>query len=175
MKKAIIYLFSGTGNTRYVANSIKTELTKQNTSTDIVEVSRPFSLEKQPSDYDIIGFGYPIHAFNCPKIMVDFVQALKICPDKYTFIFKTSGEPFKLNNASSYLLKNVLITKGISINYEQHILMPYNIMFRYNDHIVKQMLIYMHALTKVLAIKITNRSSMRIKYNIFHILTSFIF
>ena len=44
--------------------------------------------------------------------------------------------------------------KGYTVSYEQHYLMPYNIMFRYPDALAKQMYIYVKSHTKVLAHRI---------------------
>jgi NAD-dependent dihydropyrimidine dehydrogenase PreA subunit len=175
MRNAIIYTFSGTGNTMLAAKSIKKELSMLDIIADIVEISNPYQLDKQPSDYDIVGIGYPIHAFNCPKIVIDFIKSLSISEKKYTFVFKTSGEPFKFNYASSYILKRALIKEGLDINTEMHILMPYNIVFRYKDELVKQMLKYMYAMTKVLAIKISKAEQDMRKFNIRQIILSYVF
>jgi len=175
MKKAIIYIFSGTGNTTYSANKIKSALEKSDIHTDVVDISIPFKLDKQPCDYDIVGVGYPIHAFNCPKIVIDFINRLEKTKSKYTFVFKTSGEPFWMNNASSYLLEKALNKKGLSINQEMHFLMPYNIIFRYKKAIVKQMLTYLDAMTNVFALKVANQEENPPVYHFLTLLTAFIY
>ena len=90
---------------------------------------------------DAIGIGYPVYAFNTPKIVHDFVKQLPPGENKIAFIFKTAGEPFYWNNASSSLLVRNLKKKGYRAVFERHFLMPYNIIMRYPEALIKQMVI----------------------------------
>ena len=112
MKKAIIYVFSGTGNTRLVANKIAEELINQGINTTVFDVRKPILDVPNPNQYDIALFGYPIHAFNTPKFFLDFIKQLPRVKEMSTYIFKTSGEPFHINNASSFSLVRKLKKHG---------------------------------------------------------------
>ncbi len=142
MKTAIIYLFTGTGNTRIAGDLIAGQLAKHNTRTTIYELKQPFENIPDPNQFDMVGFGYPVHAFNTPRFFLDFVKKLPDTNKKTAFVFKTSGEPFALNNASSRPLIRLLEKKGFVPVSDRHMLMPYNIIFRYPDAMVKQM--YLH-------------------------------
>ncbi len=175
MKKTIIFVFSGTGNTLRVANYFKEAFENREISTDIIQISRN---EKMPdvSEYDCIGLGYPIHAFNTPAIFYDYIKKL---PDsqqnKKCFVFKTSGEPFKINNSSSEKLFRLLKKKGYVPSNEIHILMPYNIIFRYPEGVAAQMDYYAHQMAKKETDCILKGVKTKIKHGIFSQFASFVF
>lgn len=164
MKKAIIYFFSGTGNTKIVAEEIMNELNSIDILTDIYDIRSPFINIPDPNSCDFVGFGYPIHAFNTPQFFLQFINRLPEVKNLPTFIFKTSGEPFRFNNASSWSLIRKLRKKGYLPLLDEHLLMPYNIMFRYPKEIVKHMYLHNIKLTKVIAKKIIKQESFLPKY-----------
>ena len=207
-KRAIIYVFSGTGNTFITAEKAAKALSEKGIQTDLYRVctqdsdlyqsafyrfdcngsltaqcpaslnlrseddhvsekevqgcliSEEFGIVPDPNSYDLAGFAYPIHAFNTPQIFLRFVKHLPVLdPDKtgsLGFIFKTSGEPFKPNASSSYTLSRFLKKKGYIPCIDMHILMPYNIMFRYPDAMAKQMYLHMETLVSKLADEVSN-------------------
>lgn len=150
MKTALIYVFSGTGNTRLVADMLSGLFSSRGIKAVIYDVKAGGS-PPPPGDYDYIGFGYPVYAYNLPEIFYRFAQSLPRVSGKKAFIFKTSGEPFSMNRTSSYKLVKLLRGKGYDVVLEQHVLMPYNILFRYPDALVKQMYLYSEALCGLLA------------------------
>ncbi len=174
MQKAIIYFFSGTKNTKIVAENIKNELNTQGIKTDVFDIRLPLINIPNPNDYDFIGFGYPIHAFNTPQFFLKFIKDLPEVNRIPTFIFKTSGEPFRFNNASSWSMIRILRKKGYLPLLDEHLLMPYNIMFRYPKDISKYMYKHNLILAKVIAKKIINKKSYLHRYNIITILFMYI-
>ena len=175
MATAIIYVFSGTGNTLTVARMIQRSFKKRGVSTTLYALKEPHDPPPSPADYDYVGFGYPIHAFNCPQIFLRFVNSLPDIQNKSTFIFKTSGEPFRFNDASSYRLYRTLINKGFKVFKDMHLLMPYNIMFRYKDSLVKQMLQYNKALCHHLVAQLLDDQQDRLRYHLHHRIISILF
>jgi flavodoxin/Pyruvate/2-oxoacid:ferredoxin oxidoreductase delta subunit len=173
----IIYYFTGSGNTRICAQDLKRHLEEEKIATDLYEFKEPNSSFPDPDAYDIIGIGYPIHAFNVPKPFLKFIKSFKKTnkPDKRVFIFKVSGEPFKANSASSYWLVKHLKDKGYKPTLEKHFLMPYNIMFRYKEEIAKQMYLYLDALTKMYSLKIERNQEEKMKFPLKGHLYSFFF
>ncbi|MCR4662171.1 MAG: EFR1 family ferrodoxin [Clostridia bacterium] len=131
--KAIIYVFSGTDNTRKVSKLFKAEFEKNEIQTDLYDVTNDYTDIPNPNDYDYVIFSYPIHAFNAPAIMQDFAKKLPDLENKKYFIIKTSGEPLKLNNSSSNVLVRILKKKCYSLVGEYHYIMPYNMVFRHTD------------------------------------------
>ena len=155
MKKVIIYCFSGTGNTKKVCGMIAEELKNYDHETEIFSITYDAYKNKEfpnPNDYDLIGLAYPGHAFNAPELFNKFVKRLpKAEKHQRAFIIKTSGEPFAVNNSASQYSKRALRRKGYKFTYEKHYLMPYNIMFRYPNGLVKQMYLYSELMAKVSA------------------------
>ena len=115
MKILIIY-FSGTGNTRKVAEKYAECFHQLGHEAELVSVD---GLPKNKTltdefltklkEADIVGFGYPVHAFNAPSVMLKLAKFLPKQPKaKRAFIFNTSGEPLKLNNISSIKLNGMI-------------------------------------------------------------------
>jgi len=175
MRKAVIYVFSGTGNTRYAADKIAEALTAYDVNTTVWETRAPFDDIPDPNDYDIVGFGYPVHAFNAPKFFLKFVKSLPKVNNKQAFIFKTSGEPFRINGASSLTLTYILKRKGFKPMLDRHLLMPYNIMFRYDDALAKQMYLHTAQISAPIAYKIAQNQKENMRYNIFAAAVMYVF
>ena len=131
---AIIYVFSGTGNTMRICSLYKKEFEKHGIETTLYSVQSDMSDFPDPESFDYVGFAYPIHAFNAPKIMLDFARKMKSVPHKQFFILKSSGEPLKINNVSSLRFVSILKRKGFVLQSEYHYVMPYNMIFRHTDY-----------------------------------------
>ena len=151
MKTAILYVFSGTGNTRAAAEMIAKALSGHAVEATVWNVRVPFAAAPDPNDFDIAGFGYPIHAFNTPQFVLRFAKTLPKVSGRPAFVFKTSGEPFHVNSASSMPLVRLLRKKGFRPMLERHLLMPYNIMFRYPDALAKQMYLHTRDMAELIA------------------------
>ena len=166
--KILICVFSGTGHTFLAARAIEKGFKEAGASVDLHAIKRPYKDLPDSSKYDYVGLGYPIHAFNAPKIFVDYCKLLpKTENNTKVFFFKTSGEPFHPNSASSILAYKSLKKKGYDIIQDTHMLMPYNIMFRYKDALAKQMYLYTMAMSKLIVKKILCGNFEHPKYNFF--------
>lgn len=136
---AIIYVFSGTGNTKKIAALYREEFERQGVETKLFNVTGKTDDIPDPKDFDYVGFAYPIHAFNAPHVMLDFAHALPKAEGKEYFILKSSGEPLKINNMSSYKFCGILRRKGYRLKSEYHYVMPYNMIFRHTDDMATRM------------------------------------
>lgn len=139
MKKAVIFVFSGTGNTLKIANLFKEEFERNSVATQIKSIEESVGAQIDVAGYDFIGIAYPIHAFNAPPIVLKFADGLPAADKKAFFILKTSGEPLKLNNISSLRLLSKLARKGYVLTNEYHYAMPYNMIFRHSDEMAFNM------------------------------------
>ena len=175
MPKAIIYVFSGTYHTLKTADMLRTHLEAGHVPASVIEVRQPTGDLQPPEEGDIVGFGYPVHAFNAPQLFLSFVRSLPNAQRNRAFIFKTSGEPFRINDASSYKLYKLLLKKGYDVVLETHLLMPYNIMYRYDDSLVKQMTLYSDAMCKQLTLRLLGGERDVLRYALRHRLASVIF
>ena len=166
--KIILYVFSGTGNTLAVAELYKKYLENGGNTVDIYRISAKSGEMPSPENYDLVGIGYPIHAFSAPEPAINFCKNIQIFTQnkedftengadftenkgvftqkKPAFIFKTSGEGLHLNDCSSQKCIKILQKRGYDVLSERHIVMPYNMIYRHNNSMAKHMWIYAHAL-----------------------------
>ena len=139
--RAILIYFTGTYNTRLLTKKIKDRLEKENYEVDVIEINKDSEI-KDVTNYDLVGFSYPIYGFNAPKAFDKYVKNLKLKQNQKCFIYKNSGETFAMNNSSSrYLKKIIKKNKAILIN-EKHYVMPYNIHFKFDNLFVKEIFEY---------------------------------
>lgn len=141
--RVALYVFSGTGNTLKVAALYKQYL---NAEVTVHRIAKRSPTPPAPADFDLIGFGYPIHAFSAPEPILKFAKALPELSGKQVFVFKTSGEGLHLNDGSSQKLIKILKDKGGDVLFERHYVMPYNMIYRHSDEMAKQMWIYTQAM-----------------------------
>lgn len=163
MKIAIVY-FSGTGNTEKVLKEFESFFKIQNNEVKMIKIE---SGEYIPTDIDILIIGYPVHAFNAPKIVLDYFNNISFFKEGLpTYIVKTSGEGLTLNNGSSNKLTSILKKKGITIFNEYHYLMPYNIIFRHSDKMAYKMGKTVLELIPLDAKEILDKKRIVIKYSL---------
>lgn len=174
--KVLLISFSGTGHTAKCGDFLKKHFEELGHKCDHYKIKSRSEFSYNFDDYDLVGFGYPIHAFNAPQAFVKFVKKLpKLKEKKNYFFFKVSGEPFAPNNASSYHSYLKLKRRNFNFIAEKHFLMPYNIMFRYKDEIAKQMYLYLDPLTKAFVLEILNEEKPeKIWYAPWHVVWSFL-
>ena len=138
-KNAIIYYFSGTGNTEKIINEYKRNFEENTINIILYRVTDNFENLPNPNDYDYVGLAYPIHGFNAPYPIFDLIKLFPKTKDKKIFILKTSGEPLSINNISSEPLMDRLNKKGYILTNEYHYVMPYNLVFRHTDEMAAKM------------------------------------
>lgn len=140
MMQAVIYCFSGTGNTWTVCKQYQRHFENNGVHCVLYPIGNESNVP-DPADFDFVGFAYPIHAFNAPYVLYKFVRALPRQNGKDFFIVKTSGEPLQFNNASSIHLCDKLKKRGFGkLTNEYHYVMPYNMIFRHTDLQAQKML-----------------------------------
>lgn len=74
MKKLAIYYFSGTGNTLRVCKLIKENFEELGGEADLINIDKPYASEVSPENYDVFAVAYPVHGFNAPQIVSDYVK-----------------------------------------------------------------------------------------------------
>lgn len=167
MKCLLIY-FTGTFNTRYVSRRLKEKLENAGYEVALYEID-PMNTERLDlSGYDLIGLGYPIYGYNAPWPFLKFIRHQKFPKGVRTFIYKNSGETEKVNDASSLFVWRKLKRSGAVIENEYHFLMPYNIHFRFQDDLVKEILDMDEKLYDILVYEISNKISNIKRYKLWH-------
>lgn len=126
MRKAVIFLFSGTGNTWFVAKRISLALIKKDIDTSIYSIDnlKKDEINKIIFENDLIIFGYPIYASYMPVPMLNFVEKINPVENKETAIFCTqmifSGDGAKV-------LDNIISKKGFVTHCAEHFNAPNNL------------------------------------------------
>ncbi len=84
----MIYHFSGTGNSEWVAKTLASL-----TNDEAVSITEAAKLNKpaMPSS-GMIGLVFPIYAWGAPKIMDEFISTLHIAADAYPYAVCTCGD-----------------------------------------------------------------------------------
>lgn len=136
----LLVYYTGTFNTRYVTGKVKARLEKEGWTVTTYEID-PLNMERLDfSPYDIIGLGSPIYGYAAPYPFLKFIRHQKFPKGIKAFIYKNSGESEHANDASSKFFLRKLHHDKVDIRNEYHFLMPYNIHFRFDDYLIREML-----------------------------------
>lgn len=119
----MIYYFSGTGNSEYVAKKIAFALNLD--CQDIPTLKDRNHVCVQANIQKRIGFVFPIHAWAPPKFVLDFIRQLDFSQvnDHDFFYISTCGA----EEGNTYgIMKKVLKKKGIELQNGYTVVMPNN-------------------------------------------------
>ena len=130
----MIYYFTGTGNSRYVAEKLREALKQE--VTYIPDINGPCICSDE-----MIGIISPVYFYGIPKIVRDFISRCEFTNTKKVFSVLTYGA--SPENASR-ILKRELKKKGIGLTHTFEIKMPetYVSMFRVPAAIKQDLLFY---------------------------------
>lgn len=120
----MIFYFTGTGNSGYVAS----EIAKANKDT-IISISKLINEEKELEftlkDGEVIGIIYPIYAYAPPKMVKEFIKNIKFKNYKNNYIFSVATCGDDAGNAMGIIRKE-LNNKDMTLNSGFSIIMPNN-------------------------------------------------
>lgn len=169
----LLLYYTGTFNTRYLTLMLKKRFESEGHSVTTYEID-PLNTEKLSYDgYDLLGLGYPIYGFNAPYPFLKFVKKQKFPKGMKAFIYKNSGETFHANDASSVSVLRKLKKDGVITDNEYHFIMPYNIHFRFEENLVKEMLEMDDKLLDILYYEVTSGIKNIKKYKLIHRIITF--
>jgi len=152
----LLLYYTGTFNTRFLTGKLKDRLLGEGWNVTVYEID-PLNNERLDlSSYDIVGLGYPIYGYCAPWPFLKFIRAQKFPRGMKTFIYKNSGETEHANDASSKYVLRKLRRDGVRTDNEYHFIMPYNIHFRFEDRLIKEMLTMDDRLMDILVYEIKN-------------------
>ena len=86
----MIFYFSGCGNSRHVAETIAAGL--YDNLVFIPEATREGRYEYELTEDERLGFVFPIYAWAPPKLVLDFIEKLKISKPTYLYFACTMGD-----------------------------------------------------------------------------------
>jgi len=88
--------------------------------------------------YDLIGIGYPTHAFNAPKIIYEFISSLPLNSKKRVFLFRSAGDPV-ISAGGTSQVRSHLDNHGLRVFYERLFIMSANVFLKFNNRLSKQL------------------------------------
>jgi len=86
----MIYYFSGTGNSEWVAHEVATKTNDK--AVNMAEFLKNGNKEILTSNDDVIGLVFPIYAWGVPKPVLSFIKQLKLNNDSYRYAICTCGD-----------------------------------------------------------------------------------
>ena len=120
----MIFYFSGTGNSLYVARKIAERTGDQVCSMSEDAPDRPIGGKDEK-----VGFVFPSYYGNLPRVVQGFIRKLNIRPETYTFGVVTMGA---VGLGSVTMLEKALAEKKLTLKYGCGIRMPANYIANYN-------------------------------------------
>jgi len=168
----LLLYFTGTFNTRFLTEKLKSRLEAAGWNVSSYEIDPMNNERLDLSSFDIIGLGYPIHGYCAPWAFLKFIRAQKFPKGMRVFIYKNSGETEHANDASSKYLVRKIRRDGVCVENEYHFIMPYNIHFRFDEKLVKEMLTMDDRLMDILVYEVINRIPNRRRYKLWPRLVS---
>lgn len=115
----LIYYFSGTGNSLYVAKNIQTGLE----DAKLVQIHADLPTQQVGEDIDTMGIVFPVYAWAPPVIVEEFIKQANIAQPNYLFVVAThAGGP---RNSLKYT-QGLFEQKGLVVHGAFDITMPSN-------------------------------------------------
>lgn len=121
----MIFYFSGTGNSRYVANKIGEAQGEK-----IISIAKEMNLEKNNYEYELnqgekIIFIYPIYAWAPPAMVTEFIKKIKFINYKDNYISSISVCGENIGNTIKEVSK-ILKSKGLILSSGFSLVTPNN-------------------------------------------------
>jgi len=125
-RSAIIFFFSGTGNTWWVAEEFSKQLSEKGLATKAysIETVSQQEINELIKSSTITGFAYPVHASDLPRPMIKFLRSLPEETGKKTFIICTQ---WIWSGDGAAVGASILKDKGYDVLWGEHVLMPNNV------------------------------------------------
>lgn len=128
----MIFYFSGTGNSKYVATRIAAETNDK--IIDMAQVLKSGSFNFKVETGEKVGFVFPVYSYGVPTVVSDFVKKLDLDFDAkeepYSFLIITCGG--SIANASGLFIKMLQESNSLVPNAVYSHLMPDNYIPMYN-------------------------------------------
>ena len=126
LKKAVLFYFSGTGNTWWAAQTLSAELQARGIETRCQSIEQLAfgDADRLTAESDAVGIAYPVYGSDMPQLMKDFIGSLAPAKGKKAFVFCTqwlwSGDGARVG---AQLLREM----GFQVGWAEHFSMPNNV------------------------------------------------
>jgi ferredoxin/flavodoxin len=146
-----IAYFSGTGNTRLVADLLAEALRRRGAMVEVLAIEEVLMTRGRwdTAPYQRIGIGWPVHALDAPRIVYEFIRRLPPGGGKPVFTFRSAGDPF-WNGGPTEPTRRALAQRGYRVRREDLLVMPPNVLIACPDTVARQL--YLKAEQRVEAI-----------------------
>ena len=126
MKNIRIDYYSGTGGTRLIASLLANKLKGESRNIEINRIYRDNinTVESLETDYYILIF--PVHSFNAPKPIYEWVEHLAGAHCKTAVISVSGGGNVITNSACRHKTVKLLKKSNFNVLYEEMVRMPNN-------------------------------------------------
>jgi ferredoxin len=139
-KTVQIVFFSGTGGVKRIANSFHQELLRRGCEVGLINLDCALlnKDKSQPSEdissADLIILLFPLHAFDAPDPIYEWIQHTRLTGKKLAVISVSGGGEAWPNTGCRNKCCRALERKGFEVVYEHMMCMPCNWVFPVNDH-----------------------------------------
>lgn len=121
----MIFYFSGTGNSYYIAKKLAESLDQK-----LVSIAAAMNDSKKTYEYaagenEAIGFVFPVYAWAPPKMVLEFIDRLRIADVKEYYVFAVAVCGDEAGNSMKVLGKH-LCKAGLSLDSSFSVRMPNN-------------------------------------------------
>jgi ferredoxin/flavodoxin len=146
-----IAYFSGTGNTRLVADLLAEALRRRGAMVEVLAIDEVLNVRGHwdTAPYRCIGIGWPVHALDAPRIVYEFLRRLPPGEGKPVFTFRSAGDPF-WNGGPTEPTRRALAQRGYRVRREDLLIMPPNVLISCPNTVARQL--YLKAEQRVEAI-----------------------
>lgn len=138
--KIQLVFFSGTGGVKRIADTFDQQLMNRGvsvikTNLDCSEMAKNnLATAGRIINPDLIILIYPLHAFDAPTPIYDWVEQTSLVKSRIAVISVSGGGEGWPNTGCRNHLCKVLEQKGCSVVYDRMMCMPCNWVFKTNDH-----------------------------------------
>ena len=122
--RCVLFQFSGTGNTWYVAQALKQSFEALGMACSVISLETAHDAASLIDAADVVGLGYPIYGSDFPEPVARWLEALLHNPSKRAFVYCTQ---FRYSGDGAAIGARALREKGYSVRQLMHVNMPNNI------------------------------------------------
>ncbi len=118
----MIYYFSTTGNSQWVAEALARETGDRAGS--ITELVKRGEIPPPVRSGEVLGIVFPVYAWAPPRFVVDFVRRLEVEPGAFVYAVATMGE--FAGDAVRLLGKSIALDSGYTVKMPANYILMYN-------------------------------------------------